>query len=288
MFFQRACRSSEENAWCLPDVTAWYRRVIGYFKTARSHARCGATLSSILLFPIRRRLPSPRNQVDLKNGISLVAPLNFPLLSIIEEIYMDRCYEPDYVQIAAGDFIVDIGANIGVFTISVASRHPEAHLIAVEPSPQALEFLNRNVALNGLHNVRILSCACWGGNGHAVLYSRGGDELNSLYSQDGIGSSFRALCRVPVLTLDDVFERFQIDHCGLLKLDCEGAEYEILFNAREETLQRIQRIALEYHVGFNAHTPGAFATFLKSNGFEVERLPMRDDGTGYMYAKRSA
>lgn len=288
MFFQRACQPSEENVWCLPGVTAWYRRVIGYFKTARSHARCGATLFSILLFPIRRRLPSPRNQVDLKNGISLVAPLNFPLLSIIEEIYMDRCYEPDYVQIAADDFIVDIGANVGVFTISVATRHPEAHLIAVEPSPQALEFLNRNVVLNGLHNVEILPYACGGENGHAVLYSRGGDELNSLYAQDSVGSFFRSLCSVQVSTLDDVFERFQIGRCGFLKLDCEGAEYEILCNAHDRTLRKIMRIAMEYHTGFNDHTPWELMAFLESHGFDVERLPMREDGTGYMYARRSA
>ena len=54
---------------------------------------------------------------------------------------------------------------------------------------------------------------------------------------------------VPCLGLFDVFEEHKIDRCDLLKLDCEGAEYEVLYNAPEEVLNKIDQMAIEVHQG---------------------------------------
>ena len=61
-------------------------RIGSYIKTSGTLVRPGVTFSSLLLFPIKRRLSHPHNQIDLKNGISIISPPDEPLLTMFEEI----------------------------------------------------------------------------------------------------------------------------------------------------------------------------------------------------------
>jgi hypothetical protein len=109
--------------------------------------------------------------------------------------------------------------------------------------------------------------------------------MHTLYDRDLLSNTFESLEPVRILTLDELFEKFDIKSCGLLKLDCEGAEYEILLNASDTTLHRIRNIAAEYHLGLNDHTPEQLADFLNGKGFEVTVLPKRSAEDGYLYAE---
>ena len=73
----------------------------------------------------------------------------------------------------------------------------------------------------------------------------------------------------------------------MLKLDCEGAEYNILFGAPDETLKRIRRIVMEYHDSLTSHTHRDLVKFLSEKGFHVQVTPnyVHDD-LGYLYASR--
>lgn len=248
--------------------------------------RAGATLPSILLFPLRRRLKHARNQIDLRSGASLVAPLDEPLLELIREIWVNRCYAAEESGTASEGVIVDIGAHIGVFTAWAAQKYKGLRIIALEPSSRMCAALRRNVAASGLRDVTILQVACGAHVEKATLYSRAYEAMNSLYATDSNGSEFSPLETVQVITLDEVFRRFSIERCALLKLDCEGAEYEILLNAADDTLARIDRIALEYHVSLAPGSPGALADFLTARGFTVRWSPGMDEETRYLHAAR--
>ena len=261
-------------------------RIHNYLRAIRTLARGGATAGSIALFPVRRRLRRPRNQITLRNGATLTSPADEPLLSLFEEIWVNRCYAPEDLPAAAGGTIVDIGGHVGVFAIWAASRYPRARIVALEPCSLMCRALEENVAASRLSNVSVIHAACGGRSGEAVLYSRGVHAMNSLYSHDNYGSVFRPVERANLMTLDDVFRRFAVDRCPLLKLDCEGAEYEILFGASEETLARIDRIAMEYHVGLTEHAPEALGRFLSEWGFAVQRSPLLDEDGGYLHATR--
>jgi len=263
------------------------RRAISAYTTAlRALLQGGATLSSILLYPIRRRLPHARNQVDLRCGLSMISPRCEPLIPMFREIWVDRCYAPPALEVGSGDTVIDLGANVGVFTLWAATQWPGVRIVSVEPSSQMCEFLRHNITANGLDGVTIVQAACGGEPGEAVLYCRGPEVLNSLYARDILGRQFRPLEVAPVLTLDELCERFQIGECALLKLDCEGAEYEILFSSRDQTLARLRTIAMEYHIGLNDYQPQALANFLEEKGFGVCLLPLIDEEGGYLYARR--
>jgi FkbM family methyltransferase len=262
------------------------RRAGDYLRASRMLARAGATLPSILLFPVRRRLTHPRSQIVLRSGASLVAPVDEPLLGLIQEIWVDRCYAVDEPDTASGGVIVDIGAHVGVFTAWAATQYKGLRVVALEPSSRMCAALRENVAASRLNDVTIVQAACGAGAGEAALYSRGAEGMNSLYQKDNYGSAFRALETVQVVTLDEVFRRFAIERCALLKLDCEGAEYDILFNAADVTLARVERIAMEYHVGLAPGSPEALRDFLDGRGFTVRYSPLADEEGGYLHAVR--
>lgn len=221
-------------------------------------------------------------------GTKLEAPLGEPLRSMLDEVWVRRCYASSEAVFETGQTIVDIGANVGVFTVWAATRTPGLRVIALEPSSRACAFLRRNVEHNGLRNVTIVQAACGGEQREAVLYARGPGVMNTLYRQDLLGRRFRAAEHVPVLTLDGVFERFAVRSCALLKLDCEGAEYEVLLNATTDTLRKVDRISLEYHLGMNEHTPDELVDRLQALGFRTELTSptAADPECGYLLATR--
>jgi FkbM family methyltransferase len=261
-------------------------RIKGCVNTARTLLKGGITLPSLLLYPIRRRMPAPRNHLELKGGASLIGPPDEPMLTMVEEIWAKQCYLPPGFQFRPGQSIVDVGANIGVFAVWAATLNPQGRVFSVEPSPRMFRFLRDNVSRNKLNNLTILQAACAGKRGQTVMYSRGSEVMNTLYTRDNYGSTFSPSISIKAVTLADVFERFGIDTCDLLKLDCEGAEYEILFQSKKETLRRIANITMEYHLGLNDHTPGELAGFLESHGFSVQWSPPLDVESGYLSATR--
>lgn len=78
-----------------------------------------------------------------------------------------------------------------------------------------------------------------------------------------------------------------IERCDLLKIDCEGGEYEILYSADPETLARIDRIVCEFNIGQSDGENGEqLAHFLVSHGFHIDSLRTLDETAGFICAKR--
>ena len=92
------------------------------------------------------------------------------------------------------------------------------------------------------------------------------DEKNTTLHSTVIEQNFFRL--VPSTTLERIFLDNHVENCQLLKLDCEGAEYEILFDTSREILNRIQNISMEYHQ-VPEYTISDLTKYLKDIGFDV-------------------
>ena len=92
---------------------------------------------------------------------------------------------------------------------------------------------------------------------------------------------------MPSVSLAEVFSRLGLDQVDLMKMDCEGAEYPVLFNASDEVLGRIQRMVMEYHDNVTEFTHVDLERFLSIHGFQVQSFvnPVHDY-LGYLYAWR--
>lgn len=259
------------------------RRIRESIRALHLMRRAGVTLSSIALFPLRRRLPRGCTRLDFQNGLCIVAPREDRLFSLLNEIWLKECYDR-YAHANAGDTIIDVGAHVGIFTIRAAQKWPRASVIAVEPSTRSFAFLCQNVSRNNLSNVTPLQAACAGNSGRTTLYLKPGhDQANTLYRPS---ADWRPQADVELLSLDDLFSRCRIQSCALLKLDCEGAEYDTLFQAGDETLARVRQIAMEYHVGPRGEGPEHLVTFLTHRGFKVDPPEPMVHCQGYLRASR--
>lgn len=184
--------------------------------------------------------------------------------------------------------VVDLGANVGVFTSRIAGSAKE--VIAYEPVPENFAQLERNVS--GLSNVAVVQEAVAGQQGPIRLYRPAGEALTGAYSAfpEMGGHMSERFDLAQAVTLDELFRRHRLSTCDLLKLDVEGAEYDILGAASGETLARVRRIHGEYH-NVRPEDPktriDVFSRFLQSLGFDLDLVPHpRKVNHGMFFATR--
>ena len=94
----------------------------------------------------RSRGENPR-RVVLRNGTVFDAPSNINPALIVNAVFFRRRYSPPGFDIGPQDVVLDVGANIGVFSIFAASR-TAGRVVAIEPCPINIEYLRRNIKAN--------------------------------------------------------------------------------------------------------------------------------------------
>jgi len=150
------------------------------------------------------------------------------------QIYFSGQYEPresKYLKsvIQETDTCIDVGANIGYFSLLLARLATHGNVHSFEPVPMNLQMLNLNVLLNAAHNVAANGCA---------LADFAGREVFTV-SMDSAYSSFRDTGRKPVkeslsvevTTLDNYCETKHLSKVDFVKIDVEGAEEQVLIGA---------------------------------------------------------
>jgi FkbM family methyltransferase len=260
------------------------RRLATDVRVAAELSRNGVLLGSILRIPIDRRTRG-LIELRLRGGWVLASPRNEPLPFLYREIWMERAYGDLPEPIDETPTVVDIGAHVGVYTVWAATDRSRPRVVAVEPAPRALEFLTRNVSANHLSNVTIVPAACAGQDGEGVLRLSGPTMMSTLYSR---AAGHPEQVPVTLITLDRLFSEQHVDRCDLLKLDCEGAEFDILLACSDETLRRVRRIAMEYHRWAGAGLVDRLVERLTVLGFSVDRTEAPDGEHGYLRADARA
>ena len=191
---------------------------------------------------------------------------------IMKETCLDRDYEENCVQIKDDWTVVDIGAGIGDFAISVAKEHPNCRVYACEPFPESFRLFKENIRLNAVQNVSEFQIAI-GSSSAEMTLSTTGEAVQHTTTDSTVARTAASRIKVQSLSLCDFFEVNCIEHCNFLKLDCEGCEFEILLNAGLEILQKIDHICLEYHDGFTEFSHQDLLNHLEQNGFRVASTP---------------
>jgi FkbM family methyltransferase len=163
------------------------------------------------------------------------------------------------------DFIIDVGANVGEFTLAALRRWPKARVVCFEPDPRAYHALTLNVA--DLSNVLALPIALGNCNGQVTFHSSWRDADSSIIKP--VVRS-RALT-VPIRRLDDALSDLRLEGSGLLKMDAEGAEPEVLSGA-SDFLRRVDLVTVDAGAErAGAPTADEVADLLEGAGLSVRR-----------------
>jgi FkbM family methyltransferase len=204
--------------------------------------------------------------LELRNGTKyLVRPRTTDFSVINEAVILDPYLSPGHVSLNPDAIVVDVGANIGDFTVQAAKLCPRGRVYAIEPVAANCECIERQLQLNGLANVTVLHLALGGEEGEVEIHEAG---LQSSAQSSEQQASGQASQRVRLATFQSMMRESNIESIDLLKMDCEGAEWDIL-PAAEMVLPKIKQLVLEYHNGkLNAEW---LDNWLTQKGFTVRR-----------------
>ena len=180
---------------------------------------------------------------------------------IVNEIFVHKEYTH---EIGENDIIVDIGAHIGAFSVVAGKKASKGKVFSYEPEPSNFQQLKKNVELNNLQNVSIFNMGVLGSKGTKEFYSSnqhtGGSSVLKVPGKK-ISASFT--------TIEDIFQENGLEKIDYLKMDVEGAEYDILMKTPSACLAKIAYLALETHNWMTELKSRDMKAFLEKEGFAV-------------------
>lgn len=169
-------------------------------------------------------------------------------------------YRLQELAFVPGDLVIDVGAHIGLVSIVLAALHPDVRILAFEPSASNHAMLMGNLARNGITSVTAIQQAVTGFGGPMDLIwaptdTAAASVMLSEQARQALESRGWTAQRVDCVTLDQVFDEYHVDRCAWLKLDCEGAEWDIVRHSG--VLERVDRLSLELHIPESRFDEGA-------------------------------
>jgi FkbM family methyltransferase len=200
-----------------------------------------------------RAIPFPY-EVRLRTGETL-SLTEFTDLVVFWLVFVRRHY-----PVKASDrIIVDVGANVGLFTLYAAREAPSARIIAIEPFPETFDRLAQLAKANLLENrVTRLKCAVTASSGSQFMESGSGvpsqyravlspltNRLNERHK--GFGKPSGKGIPVQTETLAGLLDSQGINKVDLVKMNIHGNEYEVLLSTPPSALRRFGRVAVQYH-----------------------------------------
>jgi len=219
------------------------------------------------------------NTYIFKRTIRFDTPFGFKMISrnyIANRLMMAGIFEIEEVELikstlTKSDVFVDVGANIGLYTC--LARSLGKYAIAFEPQPHNLECLYLNLNSNNWQDTEVFPLGLSNKPGLLTLYGASGPSASLVSGWAGYSTQFKRI--IPVNTLDTFLgKRFEGKKL-FIKIDVEGAEYNVLLGALK-TLSMSPRptwfieICLdEFHPGaMNPHYEATFDLFWK-HGYEI-------------------
>jgi FkbM family methyltransferase len=187
-------------------------------------------------------------------------------------------FEPDFSQICRrfvreDSICLDVGANIGIKTLSL-SRHVSAGcVIAIEPAPTVVPVLRRNIELNRAHNVVIEATAIGDFSG-TVKFADASAYGHVDVDHGGV--------EVPMMTLPELVKRLGLPRVDFLKIDVEGFEFPILRSCLDLITEHRTRVLFEFNswcqVAYGDTNPRVFLEWVLANFAEVSLVRGRSGG----------
>lgn len=186
----------------------------------------------------------------------------------VQNLLVGEEYTPPGYEIREGDTVIDVGGNIGTFSLLAARRASRGRVFTFEPIRENYDLLNGNLARNRIRNVTAQKMAILDKKGSVKIYlSAENTGRHSVLEHRGSDADWFE--EVETVSLADVFDAHNIERCHFLKMDCEGAEYPILYNLPRTYFRRIDKIVMEYHTEDRAEA-NRLVDFLQEVGYRID------------------
>lgn len=206
---------------------------------------------------------------------------------VFKEIFMSDVYDIDTLipQLSPNPVIIDIGSNVGFFDILVLSKLPTARIEAFEPVAENVAYFNDLIAKNPiLTHVRVNQVAVSGKKTSSIeLFTEVSQTNRQVVASviDGFNQNNTKKITVPSVSLEEIILAYGDTVIDVLKVDCEGSEYDIFYNSPAPVFQKIKLMLIEVHdIDTDKCNISHFAAYIKSLGFQIKYAPIN----GFCYA----
>lgn len=204
--------------------------------------------------------------------------------SVFREIFLDRDYRVvEEIIVKAKTPILDIGGHIGLFSLYAATLNPHVNIFTFEPEEKNYQHLKHHLKTNNVRNVQTKMLAVSDKDGEGEIFISEDSHNHSLVS----GGEKKQ--KISITTLDRLMEKNRLENISLAKMDCEGAEYDIILGTPDDTLSKIKSFYIEYHI-YNAEmNPQKISQKLKNLGYNVKQSQSSySKNLGFIFAFKSA
>ena len=218
--------------------------------------------SHFIVDAVSVRVPGHAGSVELR-----VSTSDVPTFA---HVFVEKGYDSAHLPASAAR-IIDLGANIGLASLFFANKYPDARIVAVEPDPDNFRMLTRNVAGLGAR-VKTIHGAAWWRDGKLRLH-READEGADLGAWGVRTSEGGGEGDVDAYGMPALIEAVGGD-VDILKIDIEGAEWELFSRASASWLERVKLVIVETHDRFREGCEAAVRAALATR---FQELPPRGE-----------
>ena len=215
-----------------------------------------------------------------KTGLRIKIRVRSTDLMALTNVWMINEYDVEDFEINTNDIVIDIGAHIGLFSLLVSQLCKTGKILSFEPVSENFDLLVSNLKLNHIKNILPFNMAVSKNSGRLDLFLNNDQSAHSIFSKSSESIN------VESTSLQKIFEEHKISSCKILKLDCEGAEYEIIDSLPSEYLDKIQNMVIEYHLAdTKPELVKSLILKIKNAGFKIKTRPHHND-MGFLIARK--
>ena len=213
-----------------------------------------------------------------KTGLKIRIRINSTDFMAFTHVWLIQEYSSDKFKINNDDVVLDIGAHIGLFSLFASQFCKNGKIFCFEPIKENYEELLKNIEINNIQNIIPFNNAVSSKTEKTKIYLNDDESGHSMFLEN---SNY---IEVDSISIDDIFKNNSIQTCNFLKLDCEGAEYEIIESLSKNYLQKIEKSVIEYHMfDTQPHLLKKLQNTLENNSFEFHTKTLFSD-IGFLFA----
>jgi len=179
---------------------------------------------------------------ETKNGLKIKIRVNSTDLMALTHVWIIQEYYKENFTIKSNDTIIDVGAHIGLFALFASQFCKKGKIFCFEPIKENYELLLENIKLNNIENIFPYNVAVTKTTSHVKIFRNDDESGHSMFLDN------ENFVTVDSKSLNDIFLENEIHNCDFLKLDCEGAEYEIIDSILPDLIKKIKKTVIEYHL----------------------------------------
>ena len=253
-----------------------------FFSKVRILVRSWKILKNWYLYPLVYFKLTKKDYVifETRSGLKIKIRVNSTDLMALTHVWMIQEYSGDDFPISNDDVIIDVGAHIGLFALFASQFCKNGKIFCYEPIKENYKILIENIEMNQIQNIFPNNLAVTKETSKVKIFLNDDQSGHSMFTQN------KNFVEVDSKSLSDIFIDNGIKECDFLKLDCEGAEYEIVESLSADLFTKINKTVIEYHmVDTKPELLEQLINKLKQFSFSVHTRPLFVD-IGFLFGKK--